>query len=228
MVSIPIIRELTTEIEFSSAIQVIARGISEQDYDEYYAALFCEWVNGDVLKMPPIMEYHYLLSDYLADLLKAYFALKPIGIIREDPFTMRLPNNRRRQPDIQIILKTNPAKIEPSYLDGPADICIEILSSGTEDEDRGVKFREYEAGGVREYWMLDYRRKAAAFYRLTEQDGENIYILHTADENQQYVTPLLPELVLDVAIFWQEPKPGYYDIGDAVRAMLNKSDDSED
>lgn len=228
MVNIPITHDReTTEFESSTTIQVIAQNVSEQDYDEHYAALFCEWVNGDVLKMPSIMEDHYLLSDYLADLLKAYFALNPIGIIREDPFTMRLPNHRRRQPDIQVILKTNPAKIEQSYLDSPADICIEIPSSGTEDEDRGVKFREYEAGGVREYWMLDYRRKTAVFYRLTEQDGEKFYVLQTVGENQHYTTPLLPHLIIDVAIFWQETKPSFYDIGDAVRAMFNTTDEPE-
>ncbi|MCC6446410.1 MAG: Uma2 family endonuclease [Armatimonadetes bacterium] len=32
---------------------------------------------------------------------------------------------------------------------------VEILSSGTEAQDRDIKYRDYAAHGVREYWILD-------------------------------------------------------------------------
>jgi Uma2 family endonuclease len=34
--------------------------------------------------------------------------------------------------------------------------------------DRGDKFVEYEAAGVREYWLIDPDRKQAEFYQLAE------------------------------------------------------------
>jgi hypothetical protein len=42
---------------------------------------------------------------------------------------MSLPNvPAAREPDLQIILKSNPHEHSPTLMRGPADICIEIVS----------------------------------------------------------------------------------------------------
>jgi Uma2 family endonuclease len=198
--------------------EIIATGVSFEEYMEKYAGDFCELVEGNVIKKPPIHERHDELSRYLSVLFGAYFAVKPIGIIRRAPFVMRaLPELPKREPDLQIILKTNPKQPKPTLMDGAADICIEIVSPGSEDTDRGEKFIEYEKGGVGEYWIFDHRRKEALFYRLNE---EGVYIPQYADDDGNYRTPILPGFALHVPTLWQSPLPDLFSVADAVKAML--------
>jgi Uma2 family endonuclease len=125
--------------------------------------------------------------------------------------------SHRREPDLQIILKTNPGTLTATYMDGPADICIEIISPGTEDIDRGEKFVEYEKGGVGEYWIFDPLRKEALFYRL---NADGVYEPYYPDEDGNYRTPKLPGFVLHVPTLWSSPLPSTIAIADTVKAML--------
>ena len=59
--------------------EIVASEVSEADYMERYAEHFHEWVRGYVIKMAPIRFQHNEITDYLRDLLRIYFALKPIG-----------------------------------------------------------------------------------------------------------------------------------------------------
>ena len=49
-------------------------------------------------------------------------------------------------------------------MDGPADVVIEIISTGSRSTDRRTKFAEYEQLGVPEYWLIDPLRRQAEFY----------------------------------------------------------------
>ncbi len=117
--------------------EIVATGVSDEEYTEKYAGDFCELVEGNVIKMSPIHERHNELSQYLIIFLNAYFAAKPIGMIRGAPFVMQaLPDLPKREPDIQVILKSNPNQPQPTIMRAPSDICIEIISPGSEAIDR--------------------------------------------------------------------------------------------
>src|SRR5689334_16122564 len=148
--------------------EIIATDVSLEEYMERYAAHFCEWIEGVVITMSPVGLVHDKLTYYLRQFLEVFFELVPIGTVVSQPFVMRLPEfpNRRREPDIAVILKTNPHELKDSYMDGPADICIEVVSKESTVRDYGAKFNEYETGGVTEYWVLDPIRKEAIFNRL--------------------------------------------------------------
>lgn len=199
--------------------QIETADVSLDDYMAKYAAHFYEWVEGKVINMSPIYDYHDLLTRYLAMLFEAYFEVRPIGRIRQAPFVMRLPAfpNRRREPDIQIILNTNPYELTPTFMDGPADICIEVVSQESVDRDHGEKFVEYEKGGVSEYWILDRLHQECRFYRL---NTEGIYTRYTEDVEGNYQTPNLPGLVIHVPTILGDVLPGPAAIVQSVAAML--------
>src|SRR5574341_344235 len=116
---------------------VVARGVSFEEYLERYAADHYEWVAGEVIKMAPVHMRHDEISRYLDQLLSIYFELKPIGRIRRDPFAMRLPAaGVGREPDLQVVLNSNP-NMTPTYMDGPADVCIEVVSPESVERDHG-------------------------------------------------------------------------------------------
>ena len=74
-------------------------------------------------------------------------------------------------------------RLQRNFLDGPADLAIEIVSPESMLRDRGTKYGEYEAGGVREYWVLDPETQRADFfvldasgrYQRAQPDADGIY-----------------------------------------------------
>ena len=155
--------------------------------------------------MSPIHEDHDFLSRYAARLLEAYFEVKPIGQIRQAPFAMKISRVKvSREPDLQVILNTNPGNLTPTYMDGPADICIEIVSPESVTRDHGEKFEEYEKGGVPEYWLIDPQRQQAEFY---QRGADGIYRLTPADDQGLYRSRMLDGLWLKADWLWQRPLP---------------------
>lgn len=194
------------------------RHISVEEYEEHYAHDRYEWAGGVLIKMSPVSGTHDLLTGYLYKLLDAYLTLRPLGVIRRDPFMMRVDaTNSRREPDLQVILKTNAGQLTETAMVGPADICIEVVSAESVARDYGEKFKEYEQGGVREYWIIDPLRKLPFFYRV---GNENVYTLVALDDQGNYQTPLLPDFRLHVPTLWQSDLPDFFAIGEAVQAML--------
>lgn len=198
--------------------EIVATGISAEEYLERYAESHHEWVKGAVIKMTPVSLHHAQLVDYLRDLFRAYFDLNPVGLVVGEPFVMRLPaTDSLREPDLQIILNGNPGELTPTAMIGPADLCIEVVSPESAPRDYGDKFVEYEKAGVREYWIIDPLRQRCQFNRL---DQTGIYAAVLPDEAGVYHTPLLPKLALHVPTLWQDHLPGFFATAQAVKSML--------
>jgi Uma2 family endonuclease len=212
---------VTKETLQTQSDEVVAAEVSLDEYMEHYAQHHYEWVEGILIKMSPIHIRHYHLVDYLRLLLRFYFELRPIGQVLGEPFVMRLPAfpNRRREPDLMVILNSNPHELKDTYMDGPADICIEVVSEGSISTDHGEKFEEYEKGGVPEYWIIDPLRAESRFYRL---NSEGRYVRQELDDQGNYHTPALPGLVLNVPLLWEDNLPGPGATAQAVREMLEQ------
>jgi Uma2 family endonuclease len=193
--------------------------ISEADYLENYAANFYEWVNGKVEKMSPVSREHDELTRYLLRLFEAYLSIRKIGSVAIAPFAMHLPDSTvYREPDLQFIRHASPTTITDDYVDGPADICVEIVTKSSIQRDHSTKLVEYEQGGVGEYWIIDPDRREARFLRLT--DSGTFLAQHTHPDDA-YRTPTLPDFALHVPTLWQEHLPDYGAVWNAVQSMLN-------
>jgi Uma2 family endonuclease len=198
--------------------KIVALNVSAEDYMEKYAEHFYEWREGVVYKISPVSAKHDDIAGYLRELFRSYFVLRAIGTVKSAPFVMKLGKSRR-EPDLQVILKDGSAKIEETFTDGAADICIEIVSLSNEGTDYGDKLREYEAGGVREYWIIDPLRKECRFQRLS---SEGLYKLVIPEEDI-YSSPLLPDFRLDTAIFWLMEMPNIFEVAEMVKKMLGEA-----
>jgi Uma2 family endonuclease len=199
--------------------EVVAAGVSGEEYLANFAETYHEWVKGTVIKISSVSEQHDLLTAYFRQLLDAYLALNPVGCTRSAPFVMRLEAIRSyREPDLQMILTSNPGQLSGTAMSGPADLCIEIVSPESAPRDYGDKLIEYEAGGVKEYWIIDPVRQRGQFNRLTES---GVYTAFNPDDQGIYHTPLLPRLALHVPTLWQDPLPNVVEIVQAVQAMLS-------
>ncbi len=164
-----------------------------------------EWVEGEVIRMSPISNTHQKIGAYLLTLLQFYANLRNLGEVRYEPFQMKTgPNLPGRSPDIMFIADENSKRLKKTYLDGPADLVVEIISPESRARDRGDKFFEYEAGGVPEYWLLDPIREQAEFYQL---GANGIYRVVPLDSEGKYHSLMLPGLWLQVEWLWETPLP---------------------
>jgi Uma2 family endonuclease len=140
------------------------------------------------------------------------------------PFQMKLPRSGRG-PDVIFVAAAHVARLQPTFLDGPADLVVEILSPESIGRDRGDKFFEYQEAGIPEYWLIDSTTRRAEVNTL---DAQGAYTLVAPDAASVYQSPTIPGFWLNVNWLWQEPLPGVEDAlleiaGDAYARQLVQS-----
>ena len=162
-----------------------------------------EWVAGTVVVHSPANYRHQDLAGFLAALLRTYTETRRFGVVLTAPFQMKL-GEVSRSPDILFVAAGWRDRIKPTYLDGPADLVVEIVSPDSGVRDRGEKFYEYEAAGVREYWLIDPERQQAEFYQLGE---DRHYRFVAPDEQGRYHSAVLSDFWLKPDWLWQQPLP---------------------
>ncbi len=160
-----------------------------------------EWVDGEVIAMMSVGYEHTRLVRFLLRLMADFVDHHESGEVLFEPFNMRLTESGRA-PDIMIVTTEHLDRLRENYLDGPADIAVEVVSPGSGGVDRGEKFFEYEAGGVREYWLIDPQRRVAEFYALSER---GVYELIPAVHGV-FGSRVLPGFWLREAWLWERPK----------------------
>ena len=77
------------------------------------------------------------------------------------------------QPDLSIIC--DPSKIKYFGCFGAPDLIMEILSPSTARKDMLLKAQKYEHAGVREYWLIDIRKRRILVYEFEKLELPKIY-----------------------------------------------------
>ena len=170
-------------------------------YEEFLAwadeDTLAEWVNGEVVMYSPASQQHQNLVDFLTSVLRVFVEQNRLGVVLSAPFQMKLEQGR--EPDLLFVAKEHLERLKETYLDGPADLVVEIVSPESVGRDRGEKFYEYEQAGIPEYWLIDPLREQAEFYQLGAQGR---YRLVTPEEGT-YRSVVVPGFCLRVAWLWQ-------------------------
>ena len=176
-------------------------------YDEFLAwadeDTLAEWVDGKVVMTSPASAQHQYLAIFLATTLATYVTIHDLGTVLTGPFQMKLARSGR-EPDVLFVAKEHLARLQPTLLQGPADLVVEIVSDESVARDRGTKFEEYREAGIPEYWLLDPRIEQAEFYHLDERGR---YQRAPVDEEGVYRSRVIPGLWLRVDWLWQQPLP---------------------
>ena len=127
-----------------------------------------EWVDGAIIEMPPA-ELKIIRTVVCSGLHCCSFYIQQykLGRIFYAPFLMRLASRRTgREPDLLFVNAEHAHRIRRTYVDGPADLVVEIVSPESRERDYHEKLAEYEAAGIPEYWVIDPLQSAALFYQL--------------------------------------------------------------
>jgi Uma2 family endonuclease len=193
--------------ETSAGVAEYSVGIAEpplrMSYEEFLdwadEDTLAEWVNGEVIMTSPASVKHQEIKSFIAEVLKKYAKLKDLGKVLDAPFQMKLTESGR-EPDVIFIAKANLGKLQSTFYDGGADIAVEVVSPESVNRDKTDKYKEYEAGGVREYWLIDAVEDKATFYRLENGKYKQVKL-----QDGKFYSDVMPGFWLQIAWLWQNP-----------------------
>jgi Uma2 family endonuclease len=131
-----------------------------------------EFINGQIVVHSPVMKRHNTASLLLASMINIYVLKNKLGFVGIEKIMITLTRNDY-EPDICFFKNEKADLFHSKQTLFPApDFIVEILSEGTKERDRGVKFKDYQAHGVEEYWIIDADKQFVEQYILTNGEYE--------------------------------------------------------
>lgn len=164
-----------------------------------------EWVDGRVIELRPPSDRHQDLQGFLLALLRCWVEARRCGVVRSQPFQMKTAAHLAgREPDVLYLASEHKGRLRENHLAGPADLAVEIVSPDTRRRDTVEKLREYEEGGVREYWLVDHKLRR---FEIRVLENDDRYRLIQPDADGIIRSRILDGLWLKSDWLWQRPLP---------------------
>lgn len=176
MTSAEAIQELLASPELPNAVAQLSTALDseklrrERFYDEITPSMKAEFINGEVIVHSPVTLDHLQVSRNIMRMLDAYVAGQALGQVYPEKALIALTRNDY-EPNIAYFKQEKADLFQVKQTKFPApDLVVEIISPSTEKRDRGIKFIDYAAHGIREYWIVDPDARQLEQYKL---DGES-------------------------------------------------------
>lgn len=145
-----------------------------------------EFINGEIVMHSPVKRGHLKATGNLFVLLDLYVELNNLGEVSTEKALIALDRNDY-EPDIVYWNRKKAKEFDDNTMVHPApDLVIEVLSKGTKSKDKGVKFDDYAAHQIPEYWMIDYHKKIVYQYTLAKK-SDTVYTLLNELDNSQII-----------------------------------------
>jgi Uma2 family endonuclease len=124
-----------------------------------------ELADGEILVSPSPIPEHSYVDTMLRIILGKHIRAKRLGRLYGDVDTIFGIHDVRR-PDLIFFSRDRLHLIGKKAMEGPPDLCVEILSPNSTRIDRKDKFRLYQKSGVAHYWIVDPGKRMIQAYRL--------------------------------------------------------------
>ncbi len=161
-----------------------------------------EIVEGEFVVSPTPGSRHQIICYRLALKLGPYVTEQRLGTLFAHPIHVILADHVHYEPDLCFIARGRSSIIQESYIDGPPDLAIEVISESNRTHDTVVKHRDYARYGVSEYWLVDMREEVISTWRLRDQGYE---LLGRAQRGARVLTGILTGLEFDPAEAFDDP-----------------------
>jgi Uma2 family endonuclease len=168
------------------------KGFTYADYEKWDDDKRWELIDGVAYMMSAPSGIHQGISMELSRIISVFLDDKPCRVYAA-PYDVRLfapldaakddkSDNTVVQPDLVVICDKEKRHREACH--GAPDLVVEILSESTRSKDLKLKFNKYLESGVREYWVIDPKKKTLTAYTLEEDDNGRFYetaVYHAED-----------------------------------------------
>ncbi len=174
-----------------------------------------EFINGEIVVHSPALHRHNAAVMALGTLLDLFVSQQQVGIVVVEKSLVELTRNSY-EPDLCYFGPEKAATLAPELLYYPApDLVFEVLSESTKKNDREVKFEDYAAHGVTEYWIIDPKRQTIETFTI-DADTEAYAETGLFKIGQSVSSAVLPNFTIPVkAIFDSAAK------AEAIRSLLS-------
>lgn len=178
-----------------------ADAVSYEDFLRAYDGVRAEWVDGKVVEMSPQTDRHLLIWGFLYKAISGFVAQKGIGgLVGQAGFQVRLSPKVAREPDVFYLAPENEHRFKRTFVDGPVDLAVELISPDSRVRDRRDKFVEYARNGVREYWIIDPDAETVEVFRLASGAYEPVPL----GNPPRVTSEVIPGLWIDPAWMWTD------------------------
>lgn len=184
MMTDTVLEQLLESPKLNVVFAQLQRIVSEEQArrEQFYATLRedekSEFINGEVIVQSPVKLRHNVASHNLSMLLSAYARKHGLGLVGHEKLLVALTRNDY-EPDVCFFGADKTGAFQPDQMIFPApDFVVEVLSPSTVAIDRGVKFEDYAAHGVAEYWIVDPDGERIEQYLL---EGDTYVLAFKAD-----------------------------------------------
>lgn len=130
-----------------------------------------ELIDGVIYDMSAPTTVHQDINSYIHMCIYNHIRekKKPCKVY-ESPVDVQLDRDNRTmlQPDVMLICEKEKVELKKIY--GAPDFALEVLSPSTRNKDMSVKLHKYLNAGVREYWIIDPKKKLLIKYNFMDKD----------------------------------------------------------
>ena len=169
-------------------------------YDEVTEEEHVEFINGEIIRHSPTASRELSVEQNLRSLLGTFGQIHALGSAYGGKALCAFPRNDYA-PDVTFFCSEKAAQIETETFKFPIpDFACEVLSDSTEHRDRGVKFRDYAAHGVGEYWIIDPERELLEQYL----PREGRYELTLKSGSGEVASAVVPGLRIPIRALFDE------------------------
>lgn len=127
-----------------------------------------EFIDGEVIMHSPARNAHLIATRNLFFALWSHIRGRAVGQAYVEKCLCSFPRNDY-EPDVVYFGPDKAAAFTGNTARFPVpDFVAEVLSESTEANDRGVKFIDYAAHGVTEYWIIDADQRVVEQYVAKE------------------------------------------------------------
>lgn len=140
-----------------------------------------EFINGEIEYHSPVVKKHNDATGLLYMLLSAFARVHQLGFVGIEKIMVSLTRNDY-EPDICFFNNEKAKDFTGNQMLFPVpDFVVEVLSKSPKSlqRDRVIKFDDYEAHGVAEYWMIDPDEETVEQYVL--QNGKYQLVLKATE-----------------------------------------------
>ncbi len=152
----------------------------EKFYNDITEQEKAEFINGEIIIHSPVKKEHNDVASSLHQLIYLFVKKFKLGYVGFDKVMIALSRNDY-EPDICFFSKDKSDKFKKGQSLFPVpDLVVEVLSKGTSKNDRGIKFEDYQAHEISEYWIIDPVKKVVEQYRI-DKEGKYELILKSKE-----------------------------------------------